>query len=120
MIKFFIIPPGSRSAFTPLGNLRRAKLLRGSRACRAQRGRFIRSAKEQKEVRELSRSRGRYFSGSSNVWSQDVLTASFVHLMQKLDDGLSKPNEQIGLEYWHWQQQQEPRRFPRSQYFKSA
>ena len=76
--------------------------------------RLIHSAKEQKEVRALSRSRGAYFFGSRTLWSQDRLDASFVRMMQILDDGLGKPNEQIGLEYWLWQQQQEPMRFRRN------
>src|SRR5450759_4311450 len=98
MIRFFVIPPGSRSAFTPLGSLRRGKLLIRSRGYRAQIKRFERNIKRQKELQDLSRSRGGCFL-SSLKWSEKPHDESFVGLLDKLDGGLDKPHEQRNMEW---------------------
>jgi hypothetical protein len=116
MIKFFIIPPGSRSPFTPLGARRRGRLLTKSRGYRAQIKHLARSAKRRRELREWSRNRGHYLLSLQPVWSLDPddPDVAAARLLIDLDDGLNKPSEQITLEWWLWQKQQEPRRFPRN------
>jgi hypothetical protein len=116
MIKFVLIPPGSRSPFTPLGGLRRRKLLTKSRGYRARLKHLACSAKRRKELREWSRNRGHYVLSLQPIWSSDPddPDVAVANLLCELDDGLNKPSEQITLEWWLSQRRQVPRRFPRN------
>jgi hypothetical protein len=116
MIRFFVIPPGSRSAFTPLGALRRGMLLAKSRGYRAQMQRFKRNAKRQKELRESAGHRGHYIVQSQieKLSALNEADQASLDAWYGLDGGLDKPHEQHNMEWWLRTMQQEPRRYPRN------